>query len=178
MDCSPPGSSVHGIPQARTLERVAVPSSGDLAGPGIEPTALGSPALAGGFFTASGTWEALHVVEAQWRFLLKSKSFRLFYNCVSSLGLVFISFFFRGSRIRSVNRSVAKKKLAHTQKSHRCPLWCVQRRALPFLLPEATQHDGLVLCIAALPPEHHVPVRSPRASAMHSKPGESQPIVF
>ena len=26
MDCSPPGSSVHGIPQARILERVAMPS--------------------------------------------------------------------------------------------------------------------------------------------------------
>ena len=30
MDCSPPGSSVHGILQARTLERVAVSSSTDL----------------------------------------------------------------------------------------------------------------------------------------------------
>ena len=27
MDCSPPGSSVHGIPQARILEWVAMPSS-------------------------------------------------------------------------------------------------------------------------------------------------------
>ena len=27
MDCSPPGASVHGILQARTLEWVAVPSS-------------------------------------------------------------------------------------------------------------------------------------------------------
>ena len=27
MDCSPPGSSVHGIPQARILERVAISSS-------------------------------------------------------------------------------------------------------------------------------------------------------
>ena len=27
MDCSPPGSSVHGIPQARILERVAIPFS-------------------------------------------------------------------------------------------------------------------------------------------------------
>jgi len=27
MDCSPPGSSVHGILQARTLEWVAMPSS-------------------------------------------------------------------------------------------------------------------------------------------------------
>ena len=37
MDCSPPGSSVHGIPQARILEWVAVSFSGDLPDPGIEP---------------------------------------------------------------------------------------------------------------------------------------------
>ena len=37
MDCSPPGSSVHGILQARVLEWVAIPSSGDLPNPGIEP---------------------------------------------------------------------------------------------------------------------------------------------
>ena len=30
MDCNPPGSSVHGISQARILEWVAFPSSGDL----------------------------------------------------------------------------------------------------------------------------------------------------
>ena len=47
-DCSPPGSSVHGILQARTLEWVAISSSGDLPNPGIE---LASPALADRFFT-------------------------------------------------------------------------------------------------------------------------------
>ena len=36
MDCSPPGSSVHGILQARILEWVAVPFSRDLPNPGIE----------------------------------------------------------------------------------------------------------------------------------------------
>ena len=30
MDCSPPGSSVHGILQARILEWVAIPSPGDI----------------------------------------------------------------------------------------------------------------------------------------------------
>jgi len=34
------------------------PSPGDLPDPGIEPTALASPALAGGFFTTSTAWEA------------------------------------------------------------------------------------------------------------------------
>ena len=41
-DCSPPGSSVHGISQASILEWVASSSPGDLPDPGIEP---GSPAL-------------------------------------------------------------------------------------------------------------------------------------
>ena len=47
MGCSPPGSSVHGILQARILEWVAIPFSRDLLNPGMEPM---SPALAG-FFT-------------------------------------------------------------------------------------------------------------------------------
>jgi len=57
MDCSLPGFSVHGTLQARILEWVAKPSSGDLPDPGIEPTSLVSPALAGRFFTTSGTLE-------------------------------------------------------------------------------------------------------------------------
>ena len=34
------------------------PSSRDLPDPGIEPASLMSPALAGGYFTTSTTWEA------------------------------------------------------------------------------------------------------------------------
>ena len=37
MDPSPPGSSVHGILQARILEWVPRPSPGDLPNPGIKP---------------------------------------------------------------------------------------------------------------------------------------------
>ena len=59
MDCSLPGSSVHGILQARILEWAAMPSSRDLPDPGIDPASLRSPGLAGGFFTTSATWEAL-----------------------------------------------------------------------------------------------------------------------
>ena len=58
MDCSPPGSSVHGILQARVLEWVAMPSSGDLPNPGIKPASPVSLALAGGFFTTRAIWEA------------------------------------------------------------------------------------------------------------------------
>ena len=45
MDCSPPAFSVHGILQARILERVAIPSPGDLPDPGIEPASSVSPVL-------------------------------------------------------------------------------------------------------------------------------------
>ena len=51
---SPPGPSVHGIPQPRTLEWVPFPSPGDLWDPGIKFT---SPTLAGRL--PRGTWEAL-----------------------------------------------------------------------------------------------------------------------
>ena len=37
---------------------VPFPSLGDFLDPGIEPTSLISPALGGGFFTTSATWEA------------------------------------------------------------------------------------------------------------------------
>ena len=59
MDCSPSGSSVQGILQARIMEWAALPSSRGSSDPGIEPASLMSPALADGFFTTSVTWEAL-----------------------------------------------------------------------------------------------------------------------
>ena len=49
MDCSPPGSSVRGIFQARVQEQVAISSSRESSQLGIELT---SPALARGCFTA------------------------------------------------------------------------------------------------------------------------------
>ena len=36
MNCSPPGSSVHGILQARILEWVVIPFPGDFLNPGIK----------------------------------------------------------------------------------------------------------------------------------------------
>ena len=55
---SPPGSSVHGILQARVLEWVAMPASMGSSQPRIECKALRSPSLAGRIFTTSATWEA------------------------------------------------------------------------------------------------------------------------
>ena len=57
VDCSPPGSSVHGILQARTLEWVPCPPLRDILYPGINTVSLRSPALAGSFFTITATWE-------------------------------------------------------------------------------------------------------------------------
>ena len=50
VDCSPPGSSVRGISQARVLEWVAIFFSEDLPHPGMELASPASPALAGIFF--------------------------------------------------------------------------------------------------------------------------------
>ena len=58
LDCSPPGSSVHGILQARILELAAM-LFWDLPNREIKPMSFTSPALAGGFFTTSATWEAV-----------------------------------------------------------------------------------------------------------------------
>ena len=52
MDCSPSGSSVYGISQARILEWLPSPTPGDLHKAGIETASPVSPVLAGGYFTA------------------------------------------------------------------------------------------------------------------------------
>ena len=51
-DCSPPGSSVHGILQSRTLEWVAMPSSRVSSQPRDWTCISCSSCIAGGFFTA------------------------------------------------------------------------------------------------------------------------------
>ena len=61
MGCSPPGSSLHGFPSQEYWSGLPCPPPWDLPNPGIEPVSLMSPALAGGFFTTSATWEALMV---------------------------------------------------------------------------------------------------------------------
>ena len=56
MDCDPPGSSVHGVIRARTLEQVISPFSRGSSWPrDWTPVSC----IAGGFFTVWGTREAL-----------------------------------------------------------------------------------------------------------------------
>ena len=65
MDCSPPGSSVHGILQARLLEWAAVPSSRDLPNPGIKPESLTSLALSGGSLALESPGKRVQVQSGQ-----------------------------------------------------------------------------------------------------------------
>ena len=72
MDHSPPGSSVHGILQARILEWVVCPPLRDLLNPGIESRPLGHPAKAGHLDLHSwGGWEwednVSHRESERWR---------------------------------------------------------------------------------------------------------------
>ena len=56
VDCSPPGSSVHGIFQARILELVAISSFRESSWSRDRTMSLVSPALAGRFVTTSMRW--------------------------------------------------------------------------------------------------------------------------
>ena len=59
MGCSPPGSSVQGIRQARILEEVAISSSRVSSPPRDKPNSLMLPVLAGEFCTTSATCELI-----------------------------------------------------------------------------------------------------------------------
>ena len=69
VDCSPPGSSVHGISQARILEWVAITYSRGSSSPWTESVYLVSPALAGIFFTT--------VPPGKPQYWLKTKIYRI-----------------------------------------------------------------------------------------------------
>ena len=73
MNGSPPGSSVHGILQAKYWSWLPCAPSGDLPNPGAELTSLASPALAGRFFTASATREASRLDSANLLLEVKSR---------------------------------------------------------------------------------------------------------
>ena len=57
-DCSPPGSSIHAILQARILEWVAISFSKGSSQTRDRTRLLTSSMLTGRFFTTSATWEA------------------------------------------------------------------------------------------------------------------------
>ena len=59
MDCSPPGSSVHGIFWQEYYSGLPFLTPRDLPDPGIESMFLVSPASAGKLFYHLATWESL-----------------------------------------------------------------------------------------------------------------------
>ena len=59
VDCSPPGSSVHGDSPGKNTGVGCWALLHALPDPGIEPTSPKSPAFTGRFFTTSVPWEAL-----------------------------------------------------------------------------------------------------------------------
>ena len=75
LDCSPPGSSVHGISQARILERVAISFSRGSFRP-WDQTCLSC--IAGRFFTTGTTWEALLLPDIYFFKLSIFSSWRVF----------------------------------------------------------------------------------------------------
>ena len=79
MDCSPSGSSVHGILQARTLERVPTPFSRGSSRSRDRTHISTSLTLAmfGRFFTTSATWEALLLI----RKMQNKTTMRYYYTC-------------------------------------------------------------------------------------------------
>ena len=68
MDCSLPGSSVHGILQARIQDGLPCPPPGALPNPGIEPESLMSPPLASGLFTAEPPGKPLGCQSTEFEF--------------------------------------------------------------------------------------------------------------
>ena len=83
MDCSPPGSPVHGIFQARILELIAISFSRGSSQPRDQTVSL-SPALAGRFFNHCTSWEAIATANSQHQ--LPGLSMRFFWTPPSRLG--------------------------------------------------------------------------------------------
>ena len=80
IDCSPPGSSIHGILQAEYGSGLPCPPPGNLLTPGIKPASLMSPVLAGEFFTTRATWEATCIDYTTFKVIIKCWLYSLCYT--------------------------------------------------------------------------------------------------
>ena len=95
------------------LEWVAMPSSGDLPNQGSNPHLLLSPALAGGFFTTSATWEAPYLQIKSHSKVLGFKLQHIFgvtenSSCNPGLGVWVLSFRQRGTMENFRSRTPAE----------------------------------------------------------------------
>ena len=86
MNCSPPGSFVHGISQARILEWIAISSFRDFSDPGIEPMPLASPSIGRWVFNPCATWEASSQLSATFSF------FKIFIGVRLPYSVMFVSY--------------------------------------------------------------------------------------
>ena len=122
MDCSTPGSSVHGISQARILEWGIIPFSRDLPNPGIEPT---SPAL-GGFFTTEPPGRNSHISKRPHQ--LSEHSFQPWSKtglCRAKITvLCFILFFYRRSLFTLLSNLAGDQKLPGVDLKRTPPSHC------------------------------------------------------
>ena len=84
MDCSLPGSSIHGILQARIVDWVAMPSPENLPDPGMEPMSLISPALAVRFFRTRATWKAFICIRHMSKSTRERNGSPLQYSCLGN----------------------------------------------------------------------------------------------
>ena len=120
-DCSPPGSSVHGIFQAKYWSWLPFPTPEDLPDPRIESRSLESPALAGRFFTTAPPEKPIISTGLKKQIKLSPKN-----TTVISRGLGELWFFWGGDSLvyflwnTSPNCAFKRSKQTNKKKSHRC----------------------------------------------------------
>ena len=84
LDCSPPGSSVHGILQASILERVAISSCRGSSQPRDRTCASYVSCIGRWFFTTNATWEALCISEELANLSGEGNGTPLQYSCLEN----------------------------------------------------------------------------------------------
>ena len=103
-------------------------STGDLPNPGIEPESLTSPALAGGFFTTSATWEA-HWALYQY---LKRKHTHTYSQQIMA--------------IPSMEKWLSMTKISHNTIPHLKSIWKKAHMSIAMLLLLLSRFSRVWLC--------------------------------
>ena len=118
MDCSPPGSSVHGISQARILEWVAISFSSRSSWLKDQTASLVSSALAGGFFTTGPPGKPLYT--STWHLL--------FWDSITSIDIKVSSVIVSPTLSPGIQRIALSEHLntCATGPVHSLPLWSVE----------------------------------------------------
>ena len=126
LNCSPLGSSVHEIPQARVLEWIAMLSSRGSS----QPRDLTQVSLiAGRFFTGWATWEALSILEVKWSKIHSVMSNYTVHGILQARILEWVAFpFSRGSFQPGIQpRSPALQADSLPAEPQRKPKWRLSR---------------------------------------------------